>query len=57
MRARSQSSAYWRIGELPMKHRISISMPTFCEMSIDRLDVVLVGARRAARLDVEAVGA
>ena len=34
MRARSQSSAYWRIGELPMKHSTSISMPTFCEMSM-----------------------
>ena len=33
MRARSQSSAYWRIGDEPMNVSTSISMPTCCEMS------------------------
>ncbi len=33
MRLRSQSSAYWRIGELPMNVSTSMPRPTCCEMS------------------------
>ena len=33
MRSISQPSAYWRMGEEPMKQETSMEMPTRCEMS------------------------
>ena len=51
IRSKSQSSAYWRIGEEPMKQDTSIGMPTFCEISmIGRMSASTVRAAQLGRI-------
>ena len=51
MRSKSQSSAYWRIGDEPMKQDTSIGIPTFWEISmIGMMSAATVRAAQFGRI-------